>query len=155
MAPVSIYEVAQCANLRHERDAQGERQEVGGGQVTVSGVESLRMRVQLYERCFRRKPDRHVPVDEVRAGLSHDTSGALCGVTEQARFRRTTATCIWGASDPRKPERGTAIGGWQRGSLTPQVLPPLSLTAALTATRAAQSAARCAVAKSLNSNDFD
>jgi hypothetical protein len=33
--------------------------------------------------------------------------------------------------------------------------PSLLLTAALTATRAAQSAARCAVAKSLNSKDID
>jgi hypothetical protein len=40
-------------------------------------------------------------------------------------------------------KRGTSTGGWQRGSLTPRMPPSLLLTAALTATRAAQSAARC------------
>jgi hypothetical protein len=74
--------------------------------MTVSGVESVRMRVQLYERCFRRKPDKRVPVDGVRAGLSRDTYGALGGVTDEARFCRTTATCIWGVSDPRKVGAG-------------------------------------------------
>jgi hypothetical protein len=70
--------------------------------VTVSVVESVRMRVRQYERCLRRKPDRRVPVDEVRAGLSHDTSGARGGVMDEARFCRTTATYIRGVSDPRK-----------------------------------------------------
>jgi hypothetical protein len=64
------------------------------------------MRVQRYERFFRRKPDTRVPVDEVRASLSHDTSGALAGVTDEAQFHRMTATCIWGVSDPRKPGPG-------------------------------------------------
>jgi hypothetical protein len=58
-------------------------------------------------------------------------------------------------SDPYQLKHGAVIGGWQRGSLTPQVLSELSVTAALTATRAAQSAARCAVAKSLDSKDID
>ena len=31
-----------------------------------------------------------------------DTGGALDGDRDRARFRRTTATCIWGVSDPRK-----------------------------------------------------
>jgi hypothetical protein len=35
-----------------------------------------------------------------------DTGGALRSVTVKARFCRTTATCIWGVSDPRKPFPG-------------------------------------------------
>jgi hypothetical protein len=35
-----------------------------------------------------------------------DTGGALCSVTDEARFRRTIATCIWGVSDPQKPVLG-------------------------------------------------
>jgi len=47
-----------------------------------------------------------------------------------------------GRERPPKTGRGTAIGGWQRGSLTPRMTPSLLLTAAPTVTRAAQSAAR-------------
>jgi hypothetical protein len=53
-----------------------------------------------------------------------------------------------GRERPPLFKRGTSTGGWQRGSLTPQMPPSLFLTAALTATRAAQSAARCTAAKS-------
>jgi len=51
----------------------------------------------------------------------------------------------------RPPQRrsGTVIGGWQRGSLTPQMTPSPLLAAALTATRAAKSAARLTVVKLL------
>jgi hypothetical protein len=35
-----------------------------------------------------------------------DTGGAFYSVTDEARFRRTIATCIWGVSDPRKPVPG-------------------------------------------------
>jgi len=35
-----------------------------------------------------------------------DTGGALRSVTVKARFCRTTATCSWGVSDPRKPVPG-------------------------------------------------
>ena len=48
-----------------------------------------------------------------------------------------------GRERPPKTGPGTVIGGWQRGSLTPQMPPSLLLTAAPTATRAAKSAARC------------
>ena len=43
---------------------------------------------------------------EVDAGVTQDSGGALRNVTDEARFRRTTATCIWGVSDPRKPVPG-------------------------------------------------
>ena len=52
-------------------------------------------------------------------------------------------------SDPLQTRPGTVIGGWQRGSLTPQMPPSLLLTAAPTATRAAKSAARLTAVKLL------
>ena len=48
---------------------------------------------------------------------------------------------------PNRP--GTGSGGWQRGSLTPQLPPSLLPTAAQIATRAAKSAARLTVVKLL------
>ncbi len=122
--------------------------------MTVSGADSERVRVHLYERCFRRKPVRRVPADEVHVGVTHDTGLALGDVTDEARFCRTTATHTSGVSDPHESRRGTRIGGWQRGSLTPQMSPPLLCTAALTATRAAQSAARRSAAKSHTSKNI-
>jgi len=75
--------------------------------------------------------------------------GALDGVTDRARLRRTNVTCLWGVSDPPKTRLGTVIGGWQRGSLTPRMAPSLLLTAARTVTGAANSAARLRVVKLL------
>ena len=40
--------------------------------MTVSGVDSARVRVHLYERCFRGKPARRVLVDEVDARVIYD-----------------------------------------------------------------------------------
>ncbi len=62
---------------------------------TVSGADSVRVRVHLYERCFRRKPVKRVPADDVHAGVTHDTGDALHDDTHRARFYRTTVTCIW------------------------------------------------------------
>src|SRR5687767_13078147 len=54
-----------------------------------------------------------------------------------------------GRERPPKTERGTVIGGWQRGSLTPQMPPSLLPPTAPTASRAANSAARLTVVKLL------
>jgi hypothetical protein len=81
--------------------------------------------------------------------------GALDGVAETARLLRTNVTRIWGVSDPLQLDHGAKKGGWQRGSLTPQMLPSLLLTAAPTATRAAQGAARLNAAKSRTAKDID
>jgi hypothetical protein len=54
-----------------------------------------------------------------------------------------------GRERPPKIRPRTVIGGWQRGSLTPQMPPTLLLTAAPTATRAAKSAALSTRAKLL------
>jgi hypothetical protein len=77
MAAASGHEGAQREKDETNENAQVGSQEGGDGEVTVSGVDSVRVRVHLYERCFRRKPDRRVPADELRAGLSHDAGGAL------------------------------------------------------------------------------
>jgi hypothetical protein len=60
-----------------------------------------------------------------------------------------------GRERPPFSKRGTSTGGWQRGSLTPQMCHSLRQTAALTATRAAQSGARCTAAKSFSRKDID
>ena len=80
--------------------------------MTVSGADSVRVRIHLYERCFRRKPVKRVSADEVHLSVTHDTGGALDGVTDGARFCRTTATCLWGVSDPPLFKRETSTGGW-------------------------------------------
>ena len=60
-----------------------------------------------------------------------------------------------GCERPLLFKRGTSTGGWQRGSLTPQLSRSLLQTGALTATRAAQSAARCTAAKPFTRKDID
>ena len=54
-----------------------------------------------------------------------------------------------GRERPPKTRPGTVFGGWQRGSLTPQVPPSLLPAIAPTATRAANSAARSTAVKLL------
>jgi hypothetical protein len=86
--------------------------------VSVSGVDSVRVRVHLNERRFRQKPVKRVPSDEVHVGVTHDTGGALGDVTDQAWFCRTTATRIWGVSDPSfqaaEPRQEGGRGGRSR-----------------------------------------
>jgi hypothetical protein len=89
------------------------------------------------------------------ASVTHDRRAALSGVMDGARYCRTTATRVPGVSDPLRDGPGTAIGGRRRGSLTPQMSRSLLQTAALTAPRAAQSAARCIAAKSFTRRDID
>ena len=116
--------------------------------MTVSGVDSVEVRVHLYERSFpakpvsrvhvRRKQQRHRTRHARLTRRCHGSSAVLPddGDTHPGRER------------PHGSRPGTGFGGWQRGSLTPQMPPPLLLTAALTSTRAAQSAARCSPTKS-------
>ena len=86
--------------------------------------------------------------DGNNSGIARDTRGSLGDVTDRARFCRTTETPNPGVDSPRIEAR-TGSGGWQRGSLTPQMPTSLLLTAAPTATRAAKSAARLTAVKSL------
>jgi hypothetical protein len=71
-----------------------------------------------------------------------------------ARLCRTAQAWIWGVSDLLATGRGAKTGAATWGSLTPQILglPPLS--AAPTATRAAQSAALFPAAKWLSAKDM-
>jgi hypothetical protein len=110
--------------------------------VTVSDADSVRVRVHLYERCFRRKPVERVPADDVHVGVTHDTGGALGDVTKRSAVLPDDSDMHLGRERPPFPRRRTSTGGWQRGSLTPQMSPALLPTAAPTVTRAAQSAAR-------------
>ena len=123
--------------------------------MTVSGVDSVEVRVHLYERSFPAKPVSRVHVRRKRQ-------------RHRARHARLTRRChgpsavLPDDSDthpgrerpPTDRGRGTGFGGWQRGSLTPQMPPPLLLTAALTSTRAAQSAARYSAAKSYTAKNI-
>jgi hypothetical protein len=107
------------------------------------------VRVHLYERGFRQKPDRRVLVDEVDADMIHDTGGALRNVTDEARVVPDDSDMYLGRERPPKTRPGTVIGGRQRGSLTPQMPPSLLPAIGPTATRAANSAARLTVVKLL------
>jgi hypothetical protein len=67
--------------------------------------------------------------------------GALDSVIGIALSRRTIMTCMWGVSDPRRVGRGAKMGAAKWGSLTPGLSLCAAVTAARTATPAAQSAA--------------
>ena len=45
-------------------------------QVAVSDADSVRARVHLSERCFRPKPVKRVPADEVHVSVTQDSGGA-------------------------------------------------------------------------------
>ena len=105
--------------------------------MTVSGVDSVDVRVHLYERSFpakpvsrvhvRRKQQRHRTRHAWLTRRCHGSSAVLPDEDDTHLERER----------PPESRRGTAIGGWQRGSLTPQMPQPLLLTAAFTAPRAA------------------
>ena len=68
--------------------------------MTVSGADSVRVRVQLYERCFRRKPVKRVLADEVHEASRTTPAAHSVMLRTKRAICRTTATCIWGVSDP-------------------------------------------------------
>ena len=55
---------------------------------------------------FRKNLTEARQVDANHVDTASDTSGALGNDRDRARFCRTTATCIWGVSDPRKLSAG-------------------------------------------------
>ena len=113
------------------------------------GGDSVRVRVHLYERGFRRKPDRRVLVDGSRRGRPGDIRQRTPQCHGRSAVLPDDGDMHLGRERPPKIGPGTVIGGWQRGSLTPQMPPSLLLTAAPTATRAAKSAARLTAVKLL------
>ncbi len=140
MAAVSGYEIAQRVAYETNETRRLENRQEGRGQ-TASGVDSGRVRVHYYERGFRRKPDTRAPADEGRADLTHGAGGALGSVMDGAQFRRTTATCNRGVSDPLRTGRGAKKGAAKWGSLTPRLPRRSTATAARRAMPAAQNAA--------------
>ena len=116
--------------------------------MTVTGVDSVEVRVHLYERSFPAKPVSRVHVR--RKQQRHRT-----------RHARITRRCHGssavlpddsdthpGRERPPRIEARERVRGVAEGVLTPQMPTSLLLTAALTSTRAAQSAARYSTAKS-------
>ena len=148
MAASVGHQVAQRENPRDERDARVGRQAGGDGRVTVSGVDSVQVRVHLYERRFpakpvsrvhvRRKQQRHRTRHARRTRRCHGSSAVLPddGDTHPGRER------------PPRIEARDRVRGVAEGVAHAPDISALLLTAALTATRAAQSAARCSAAKS-------
>ena len=90
---------------------------------------SERVRAHLYEREFRAKPVSRADGEVENVTRPRvEPRGALDGVTDKARFRRTNSDMHLGRERPPKTGPGTVIGGWQRGSLTPQMPPSVPLT---------------------------
>jgi hypothetical protein len=84
-----------------------------------------------------------------------ESCGALRNCQRHALFVRTNETSAKGVSDPLRLNHRAKKGGWQRGSLTPQMPISLLRTAASTETRAAQSAARFTAAKWFRQKDIN
>ena len=113
------------------------------------------MCAHLYERKFRAKPFRDCEPSEYANQVAAESCGALDNCQRHAVFVRTNETSVLGVSEHLQLDHGAKKGGWQRGSLTPQMPPSLPRTAASTETRAAQSAARFTAAKWFKQKDID
>jgi hypothetical protein len=119
-----------------------DRQEVTA--VTVSVVDSVQVRVHLYERSLLAKPVRRVcRADGNDAGTDDDTRGALGDVTDSAPLLRRTETRVWGVSDPLGAAPGAKSGAGKWGSLTPHWPALLGCDTGADSRPAAQSAAGC------------
>jgi hypothetical protein len=70
---------------------------------------------------FRKNLTEALAVGANDVDTAFDTRGALSDGRDRARFCRTTATCIWGVSDPLPAEAWGRDRGWQSGSLTPRM----------------------------------
>jgi hypothetical protein len=118
MAAIRRDDVAQREHLRDERDAQVGRQVGDDGLTPSQALDSVRVRVHLYERELRAKPvsSGHFPESPRLHGAT--PSSAPGEVTDGARYCRTTATCVWGVSDPSfqcaEPRQEGGRGGRSR-----------------------------------------
>ncbi len=88
-------------------------------------------------------------VDANDVDTAFDTSGAFGDGRDRVAVLPDDSDMHLGRERPLPTGPGTGSGGWQRGSLTPEMPPSLLLTAAPTAMRAANSAARCTAVKLL------
>jgi hypothetical protein len=91
----------------------------------------MRVRVHVYERSFPEEPNNAFSVGATAVDTAFDTGRRTRRWHEERGVCRTTKTCIWGRERPPKTGRGTVIGGWQRGSLTPPDASSLVLATAL------------------------
>jgi hypothetical protein len=124
-----------------------ERQEGGAQRAPQSRIQS-ECALTYKNAVFWKNLTDALPIDANHVGTASDTSDALGDGRDRARFCRTTATCIWGVSDPLPAEARGRDWGVAEG-VAPQMTPSPLLTAAPTATRAAKSAARLTVVKLL------
>ena len=99
--------------------------------MTVSGVDSVEVRVHLYERSFPAKPVSRVHVRRKQqrhrtrhARLTRRCHGSSAVLPDDSDTHP-------GRERPPRIEARDRVRGWQRGSLTPQMPPSLLLTAAL------------------------
>ena len=95
--------------------------------MTVSGVDSVEVRVHLYERIFPAKPVSgvHVRRKQQRHRTRHARLTRRC--REPSAVLPDDGDTHPGRERPHGSRPGTGFGGWQRGSLTP---PDASATAA-------------------------
>ena len=68
---------------------------------------------------FRKKLTDALAVDANHVDIASDTTGAFGDGRDRARFCRTTATCIWGVSDPSRQGPGPGPGGGRGGRSRP------------------------------------
>jgi hypothetical protein len=86
---------------------------------------------------FRKNLTDALAVDANHVDTASDRSGALGDGRDKSAVLPDDGDMHLRRERPPKIGRGTMIGRWQRGWLTPQMPPSLLLTAARTATRTA------------------
>src|SRR5207253_6215650 len=95
----------------------------------------------LHEREFRGKPVSRAAGAHEHGRVRRSNHAAHSTVSRTRAVLPDEGEMRLGRERPPKIRPRTVIGGWQRGSLTPQMPPSLLLTAAPTPIRAAKSAA--------------
>ena len=106
---------AQRENEHNERVAQVGKQAGGDGAVPFQAEIQCECAFTYMNAVFRKNLTDALAVDANHVDTASDRSGAVGDGRDRARFCRTTATCIWGVSDPLPAEawgrdRGVAEG---------------------------------------------
>lgn len=87
----------------------------------------MRVRVHLFERSFPEEPDRRVLSRRDCRGHRLRHRAAHSTMARQSAVLLDNSDMHLGRERPPKTGRGTVNGGWQRGSLTPQMPPRCGL----------------------------
>jgi hypothetical protein len=137
-----------------ERDAQVGRQAGDDGAVPSRVEIQCECAFTYMNAVFRKNLTDALAVDANHVDTASDTAAhlAMAGTERGSAGRQRHASGA--GTTPYQLKHGAVIGGWQRGSFTPQMPPSLLLTAAPTATRAAKSAALPTRAKLLIVRDI-